>query len=350
MNPAHTRVLLAGLLVSLLAMTTDTHAVFAQGLPAQVPPLPGLADLLNDSTGWFGKMFNDALVTVAQNALNATVAFMSALMGNGSVITQTPPSLSYDNAAVKNLSDRMVLLSDIGLAAVAAWGGLNLMIGPHIRAPYHGALELVPRVLLCGIMIHTSLAWGHFVIDMNNALCQAIGGGVIPGWTDAQQQVPDGGALLLNLIAMAVYLVMSLLLMGQMLMRLALVDVLLVMAPLALLCWVLPQTYDWARLWFSTFFGTVFVQSIQVLVLRLGTDMTQSLPTLLKQIGSNGLDGAQGWLMTLLLGIAVLQLTRNIPRLMPGFPGGMGSAPNELAAVQRIRNFLNPGSTRKARK
>ena len=75
----------------------------------------------------------------------------------------------------------------------------------------------------------------------------------------------------MNLIAMAVYLVMGLLLLGQMLMRLALLDALLVIAPLALLCWVLPQTYRWARLWFSTFFATVFVQSIQVLVLQLGT-------------------------------------------------------------------------------
>jgi hypothetical protein len=46
--------------------------------------------------------------------------------------------------------------------------------------------------------------------------------------------------------------------------------------------------------------------------------------------------------------MAVLQLTRNIPRLMPGYPGGMGSAPSELAAAQRVRQFFTPGSNRQA--
>ena len=48
----------------------------------------------------------------------------------------------------------------------------------------------------------------------------------MPGWGSIQEP-PGGGAVLLNLIAMAIYLVLGLLLMGQMLMRLALVDALL---------------------------------------------------------------------------------------------------------------------------
>src|SRR5262249_10632015 len=113
---------------------------------------------------------------------------------------------------------------------------------------------------------------------------------------------------------------------GQMLMRLALVDALLVIAPLALLCWVVPQTYGWARLWFSTFFGTVLVQAIQVLVLRLGADLIQRLPGLLSSIASDPGNGGHVWLTTLLLGMAVLQLVRKIPRLMPGVSAGMGVA------------------------
>jgi hypothetical protein len=159
-----------------------------------------------------------------------------------------------------------------------------------------------------------------------------------------QQQVPDAGAVLLNLIAMAIYLVMGLLLMAQMLMRLALVDALLVIAPLALLCWVLPQTYDWARLWFSTFFGTVFVQAIQVLVLRLGSDLIQRLPSLLQTIGSDPMESGRIWLTTLLLGMAILQLARKVPRLMPGFPGGIGSAYSPLGAVRQISSVFNAGS------
>lgn len=165
-------------------------------------------------------------------------------------------------------------------------------------------------------------------------------------WAGFLYMTAGGNAtgVLLNLVAMAVYLIMGLLLLAQMLMRLALVDALLVVAPLALLCWVLPQTYGWARLWFSTFFGTVFVQSIQVLVLRLGSDLIQYLPTLLQSIGSDPLDAGRVWLMTLLLGVACLQLARKVPRLMPGVPSGIGSATSGLGSVRQIGAVFNAAS------
>jgi hypothetical protein len=155
--------------------------------------------------------------------------------------------------------------------------------------------------------------------------------------------------VLLNLIGMAIYLVMGLLLMGQMLMRLALVDAMLVIAPLALVCWLLPQTYSWARLWFTTFFGTVFVQAIQVLVLRLGADLIQQLPTLLASVGANPVDGGHTWLATLLVGMAILQLTRKIPRLMPGTSGGIGPA-WAGPSIAQVRGFFNSGKQEKGGK
>jgi hypothetical protein len=133
-------------------------------------------------------------------------------------------------------------------------------------------------------------------------------------------------------------------------MRLALVDALLVIGPLALLCWVLPQTFSWARLWFSTFFATVFVQSIQVLVLQLGTELIQQLPTLLPSIGSDPVGGGRVWLVTLLFGVAVLQLARKIPRLMPGYPGGGGGAAGTsgLVSARQISSLVRFAASRGA--
>jgi hypothetical protein len=220
------------------------------------------------------------------------------------------------------------------------------MVHPHIRAPYHGALELVPRLMLSGILVNTSLGWGHFVIDLNNALCGWIGSTSIPAWNSVLQ--PGAGPELMNMIAMVIYVLMGLLLLGQMLMRLALLDALLVIAPLALLCWVLPQTYSWARLWFSTFFGTVFVQSIQVLVLQLGAALIQRLPGLLPSLGSDPVENGRVWLVTLLLGVAVLQLARKIPRLMPGYPAGNGGGA-ALGSVRQMASLLTQASAKKAK-
>lgn len=334
---------LLGAAMPLLTAAMASHPVSGQALP-QLPAAPGLDKLLADPGAWLTDMFNSAVLSMGQKTTGDVVGFMNWLMGSGNVISQTPAALSYDNPSVADLWGSMRKVGDVGLAVVTVWAGVNLMIHPHIRAPYHGALELIPRVLLSGIMINTSLGWGKFVIDLNNALCEAVGSGSIPGWGTLQQQ-PADGAVLLNLIAMAIYLVLGLLLMGQMLMRLALVDALLVIAPLALLCWVLPQTYSWARLWFSTFFATVFVQAIQVLVLRLGADLIQRLPSLLSSVGSNPVDSGHLWLATLLLGMAVLQLARRVPRLMPGMPPGLGTAatgPN----IRQITGLFNSGSVK----
>jgi hypothetical protein len=114
-----------------------------------------------------------------------------------------------------------------------------------------------------------------------------------------------------NLLVGVIYVVMLLLLVLQQLMRLALVDLLLVLAPLGALCWILPQTRGWGRMWASLFVGTVFAQCVQVLALRLGFNLATSMPPL----------SAAG-LIQPLLGIAVLAVTLKIPGLMRGGAGG----------------------------
>jgi hypothetical protein len=315
---------LLGIAIGALSVASAGHPVLAQGLPASGT---GLGDFAANPGMWVTAMFNAALVGLGQKTTGDMVGFMNWVLGTGNLITQTPAGLSYDNPAVQNLWGTTRTVANAGLAVVTVWGGVNLMISPHIRAPYHGALELVPRVLLSGILVNTSLDWGRFVIDLNNALSSKFGSTSIPAWDSVMAGTSPE---LLNLIAMAIYLFMGLLLLAQMLMRLALLDALLVIGPLALLCWVLPQTYAWARLWFSTFFGTVFVQSIQVLVLQLGAGLIQRLPSLLESMGSSPVDSGRVWLMTLLLGVAVLQLARKVPRLLSpllgvGTDSGVGS-------------------------
>jgi len=337
---------LAGVALAVVTVVLTAYPVHAQALPLPVVPGTGtgLNDLLANPGAWAATMFNAALVHLGQQTTGDVAGFMGWLLGGGNVISQTPPGLSYDSEVVNRLWGTTRLIADAALAVVTVWGGVNLMVHPVIRAPYHGALELVPRVLLSGILINTSLNWGHFVIDLNNALARTLGSTSIPGWETALR--PAGDPALMNLIAMAVYLVMGLLLLGQMLMRLALVDVLLVVAPLALLCWVLPQTYGWARMWFSTFFATVFVQSIQVLVLQLGTELIAHLPALLPSVGFDPVDGGRVWLMTLLFGVAVLQLARKVPRLMPGYPGGGAGGASGPGSIRQITSLIRLAASR----
>src|SRR5205807_1450842 len=53
--------------------------------------------------------------------------------------------------------------------------------------------------------------------------------------------------------------------------RTALLEILVVLAPLAALCTVLPDTRGYARMWLRLFMVTVFMQAVQLIVLRVAT-------------------------------------------------------------------------------
>ena len=56
----------------------------------------------------------------------------------------------------------------------------------------------------------------------------------------------------------------------QMVLRLALIDILLALAPIALGLWILPHTAGWGRHWLRLFMTTVFQQAVQLIALALG--------------------------------------------------------------------------------
>lgn len=339
---------LVGAVVSIAGGATTLDVPFAATVIGQPLPIPpGMAQLFSNPAEWMTTVVNAVLVSVGQKTTADAVGFMNWVLGTGNVISQTPPGLSYANEAVRQLSDTIRITAYAGLALVTVIGGINLIVHPHIRAPYHGALELIPRIVLCAILIRWSLEWGGLVIDANNAMCAAIGSTSIASWNLGFD--PTGGAMLVNLIAMGVYALMGLLLLLQMLMRLALLDALLVIAPLALLCWVLPQTYSWARLWFTTFFGTVFVQTLQVLVLQLGGQLIAGLPRLLPSLATDPTNTGRVWLITILLAIAVLQLARKIPHIMPGYPGSNATGAPSLGTLRVMSALVRGGSGRGGR-
>ncbi len=308
-----------------------TLPVYAQEPPAEPAPVAtaapsqtgdnrgrggsgGPLDLLPDPRQWAADVFNQVLVNLLEDISGALHAVVSGVLGSSlNFITQTPPAGSYDSPTVQALWNVVRAVANAALALVALWGGLNLVAQGQLGSPYHEAMELFPRLVLGALLANTSLWWARFAIDANNALCVAIGQATLPAWEQA------GGAsqLLVDVIATLIYLVTSLLLLLQMLMRLALIDVLLVVSPVALLCWVLPQTQGWARLWSSTFFSAVFTQFVQVLALKLGGSLLTDLTPM----------AADAALLAVFLGVAVLAVTMRIPGLMRSHLGdGLGFA------------------------
>jgi hypothetical protein len=159
-------------------------------------------------------------------------------------------------------------------------------------------------------------------------LCRAFGEVTLPAW----EQADSTAQALAGVLAGLIYLVAAVLLVIQQLMRLALVDVLLVAGPLALACWVLPDTQGWYQRWSSAFFSTIFIQFVQVLALKLGAALVLGLAP---QTADAQIAGA-------LLGIAALFVTIKLPELLRDYAGdGLGFA--RYVAYRRAAQKLAGG-------
>src|SRR6202171_2996534 len=186
--------------------------------------------------------------------------------------------------------------------------GRNAIMRPHLGLRYHSLSAFVPRLLVGAILVNTALWWCQFAIDVNNALAASIIDAAPPNWN----ALNGAHQALVDIVLGLVYVIVGLLLVLQMLMRLAWINVLMVAAPLAAACWVLPQTQGWAQTWNEQFTGAVFTQFVQVIALTLGG-------ILLVAVGR--LEPDVNWL-SFLVGAATLWLTWRIPGLMRAGAGG----------------------------
>lgn len=257
---------------------------------------------------WWEQRFGDALLKglVLPMTLGLRDATQAVMGGESNVITQTPAAVSYRRGSVVSLWRVVRTVATMALVVVLAWGGITVLVREGIGVPSHDVMILLPRVIVAGLLINGSLTLAQVAIDLNNAVCAAVMPSVgMPGWSSAQSAVTNVRFALFFNVTMLVYLLTVLLLLMQMLLRVALVDVLIVLAPLAFVCWVLPQTQGWTRTWSSTFVGAVFSQLVQVVALRVGGEFIMATPA-----------ASETQVLGLFLGVASIMLALRVPGLM----------------------------------
>jgi hypothetical protein len=302
----------------------------------EFPDIPNPFDWFSnlDPRKWAGDILNAVLTTIGKALLEAIRGFVDWALGFGdsslNFVTRTPAEGSYGSPTVRAMWDFSRALVNVLLAVIVMWGGFNIMVKEHTRSPYHEVMELLPRLILGALAANLTLEFARFLIDANNALSAAVGQVSLPGY-DAATPTQEGVALIFTALA---YGVVAILLVLQMLMRLALIDLLIILAPVAALLWVLPQTQGWARWWANLFPIVVFQQAIQMMVLRLGS-------ALMVELTPGSLSNA---LLTLLLGIAVCWLTLKVPAILRGQVHHAGlSSVVSLVLVTRMVGALAAG-------
>ncbi len=236
------------------------------------------------------------------------------------IFTGTPAGLTYDHEIVRQAWMAVWVITSGALVVIVAWMGISLIVGDHVGRAQAGWRELVPRLALGLIAAAASLWWCALVIDIADAVSGFIAAelGVTAGdmlrstletLLRAVQVGSVGMALLLALIYL-VYAFFVLYLVVQMVLRLALIDILLALAPIALGLWILPHTAGWGRHWLRLFMTTVFQQAIQLVALALGIGFLNQYAAI------GGGDAMQDLAWKLLMSLAFIYLATRVPSML----------------------------------
>jgi len=220
---------------------------------------PGLFDI----TGHIEAAIDDWFRDVVTDALNPILDLL------GHTLLATPNVTAQSR--VGQLWQMTEGIADAFLVLFVLVGGAIVM-GHETVQTRTAIKDVLPRIVIAAIAVNASLSLAGLAISTADSLSQAVlGQGVDPSQAAVVLRqlvlgsLADGGIFVVLLGG--VVAVLAIVLLATYVVRLALVILLVVAAPICLVCHALPQTEGLARLWWRAFAGTLAVQVAQSLVL-----------------------------------------------------------------------------------
>ena len=179
---------------------------------------------------------------------------------------------------------------------------------------------MVPRLLLGLVAAASSLWWCALVLDVADAVSGFIAfsldvtpGDMLRSTLSTLMTAVQAGSVGMALLLAALYLVYGffvLYVIVQMVLRLALIDILLALAPIALGLWILPHTAGWGRHWLRLFMTTVFQQAIQLIALALGFGFLKEFAAIA------AFEPVQDLIWKLLMSLAFIYMASRVPAML----------------------------------
>ena len=236
------------------------------------------------------------------------------------IITGTPADLTYGHWLVQEAWLAVWIVTSVALALIIGWIGVALILQEPLGAKQAGWRELIPRLILGVVAAAASLWWCALVIEVAHHISGFIAAALevtpsdllrVPVETmlTAVESGSVGLALLLALIYL-IYGFFCLYLLMQMVLRLALIDLLLALAPAAMGLWILPHSSGWSRHWLRLFMTTVFQQAVQLIALALGIGFLGELASI------SLFEPARDLIWKLLMSVAFIYLATRVPSML----------------------------------
>lgn len=234
---------------------------------------------LRDPVGSFVHLLTGALTHVVDDARADLDRVLQRYLFR-TVDTAAPGTRALtDNPGLRRLNLGLVVAADLLLTAVLIVACLRGIFEHQSIRPRYSLKVVLPRLLLALVLVHFSLPLLRMALDLGNALCavaQSLGDELrVDGlpWSPvigppAVTRMSLGQDLFHAVFALAVVIALVILVLAYVV-RHALLCVLIVVAPLAALCTVLPDTRGYARGWMRLLSVTVLMQPVQLIILRV---------------------------------------------------------------------------------
>jgi hypothetical protein len=245
-----------------------------------VPNPAGIAQAIRDPLGTALHL----LTSVIAHVLAAAHVDLDAVLQRYLFATfdpaGTPGRPLTADPAIAHLNLGMAVAADTLVAAVLLGVSLHAMFQRSISSRA-GLKSALPRVLLAVALVHGSVFLIQMGIDLNNAIghvALSLGPPLSVDSLPWSSSLSDGAVAgiqasqdLFHALFVVVLVVALVILALSYVVRIALLDILVVLAPLAALCIVLPETRRYGHTWLHLFLTTLFMQAVQLVILRVAT-------------------------------------------------------------------------------
>ncbi|HEY6470364.1 MAG TPA: conjugal transfer protein TrbL family protein [Candidatus Dormibacteraeota bacterium] len=243
-----------------------------------MPSIPGIVQTLRDPLGTILQL----LTGVLGHFIATARADLDTELSRYLFSTVDPTSAGVRpltaNPAIARLNTSLALAADVLVGAVLLYASLRSIFERSVHASYELQV-VVPRVMAALVMVHGSIYFIQMAVDLNNAIgnvAQSLGGPLtidtLPwsaSMSPATVALVQGSQDLFHAVFAIGVVVAVVILVLSYVIRTAMLDVLIVLAPLAALCSVLPDTRHFAFTWLRLFMVAVFMQAVQLIILRV---------------------------------------------------------------------------------
>ncbi len=225
-----------------------------------VEPSDGLTQVLIDAVSGF---IQNIVESSTEPIVNGVIGYL----------TTTPTLL--DNSVIKDFWLVSVGIVDGLFIVVVALLGLQVMSASTFGFEEVELRQLLPRIGIAFLGANTSLFLANYVIITSNALVNSVlnsTGGLNHAWVvDAINPTTliTGTAPLIILIFLILFLIVSIVLLFMYISRLIMIALGAVLSPFIFMMWTLPKFSDFASIAVKTYFVTVFMVFVHVVILQL---------------------------------------------------------------------------------